>query len=137
MRSEKNIKCPTCKTCAFQYDGTPYFSSVQVKHEIVLIHHSPCPSFIGNCSKGIFFSLSCGSQSLHTFRRLQDRGCQCVGVNNNKARKSLNQQIPTNNSASSNNDDVGYLGDSSMASNGNKMNPTEDILKPTQLRIVL
>jgi hypothetical protein len=56
---KKNIKCPTCKTktCVFQYDGTPYFSSVLVKYEIVLIHHSPCPSSIGNCGKGLFFCL--------------------------------------------------------------------------------
>ncbi len=38
---KKHIKCPTCKTCVFQYDGTPDFSSVQVNYEIVLIitHH--------------------------------------------------------------------------------------------------
>ena len=58
--------------------------------------------------------------------RLQDRGCKCVGVNKKEAKRSLNQQIPTNDSAVSNNDDVGYLGDSSAASNGNKKNPTED-----------
>ena len=109
---KKHIKCPTCKTCLFQYDGTPHFSSVWVKYEIVLIHHSPCPSAIGNCGKGLFFCLSCGGRSSHTFGRLQDRGCKCVGVNNNKAKKYLNQQILTNDSAANNNDDVRYLGDS-------------------------
>jgi hypothetical protein len=43
-----------------------------------------------------------------------------------KTKKSLNQKIPTNKSAVSNNDDVGYLGDSSAASDGSKKNPTED-----------
>ena len=70
----ENIKCPTCKTCAFQYDRASYFSSVQVKHEIVLIHHSLYPSSIGNYGKGLFFSLSCGGQNSHTFGRLV-RGC--------------------------------------------------------------
>ena len=56
---KKSIKCPTCKTCVFQYDGTPDFSSVRVKYEIVLIHHSPCPSSVGNCGKGLFFCLFC------------------------------------------------------------------------------
>ena len=36
---KKNIKCPTCKTCVFQYYGTPHSTSVQVKYEIVLITH--------------------------------------------------------------------------------------------------
>ena len=43
-----------------------------------------------------------------------------------KTKKSHNQKIPKNDSAASNNDDVGYLGDSSAASNGNKNTPTED-----------
>ena len=55
---KKNIKCPNRKTCVFQYDGTPYFSSVRVKYEIVLIHHSPCPSSVGNYGKGLFFVYS-------------------------------------------------------------------------------
>ena len=40
--------------------------------------------------------------------------------------KSINQQILTNDSAMSNNDDVGYLRDSSAASVGNRKNHTED-----------
>ncbi len=91
----------------------------------MLIHHTPCPSSIGNCGKGLFFCLSCGSQSSHTFGRLQDRGCKCVGVKKNTAKKSLNQQIPINDSAASNNDDVGYLGDSNVVSDGNRKHPTE------------
>ena len=122
---KKSIKCPTCKTCVFQYDGTAYLSSVRVKYEIVLIHHSPCPSSIGNCGKGLFFCLSCGGQSSHTFGRLLDRGCKCVGVTKNKDKKSLNQQIQTNDRAASNNDDFGYLGDSNVVSNVNRKNPTE------------
>jgi hypothetical protein len=92
----------------------------------VLIHHSPCLSSIGNCGKGLFFCLSCDGQSSHTIWRLRDRGCKCDGVNKNKDKKSLNQQIRTNDSAASNNDDVGYLGDSNAASNCNRKNPTED-----------
>jgi hypothetical protein len=122
---KKNIKCPTCKTCVFQYDGTPDFSSVQVKYEIVLIHHSPCPSSVGNCGKGLFFCLSCGGQSSHTFGRLLDRGCKCVGVTKNKDKKSLNQQIKKNNSVASNNDDVGDLRNSNVVSDVNRKNPTE------------
>ena len=122
---KKSIKCPTCKTCVFQYDGTAYLSSVRVKYEIVLIHHSPCPSSIGNCGKGLFFCLSCGDQSSHTFGRLLDRGCKCVGVIKNKDKKRLNQQIQTNDSAASKNDDVGYLGDSNAGSDVNRKNPTE------------
>jgi hypothetical protein len=91
----------------------------------VLIHHSPCPSSIGNCGKGLFFCLSCGSQSSHTFGRLLDRGCKCVGVTKNNNKKSLSQQIQTNDSAASNNDDVGYLGDSNVVSDVNRKNPTE------------
>jgi hypothetical protein len=105
---KKNIKCPTCKTCLFHFNGTPYLSSLQIKYKIVLIYHSPCPSSIGNCGKGLFFCLSCGGQSSHTLGRLQDRGCACVGVNNNKTKRSLNQQNPTNNSAVCNNHDVRY-----------------------------
>ena len=122
---KKSIKCPTCRICVFQYDGTAYLSSVRVKYEIVLIHHSPCPSSIGNCGKGLFFCLSCGGQSSHTFGRLLDRGCKCVGVTKNKNKKSLNQQIQTNDSAASNNDDVGCLGDSNVVSDVNRKNPTE------------
>ena len=40
-------------------------------------------------------------------------------------KKSLNQQIQTNDSAASNNDDVGYLGDSNVVSDVNRKNPTE------------
>jgi hypothetical protein len=119
---KKNIKCPTCKTCVFQFDGTPDFSSVRVKYEIVLIHHSPCPSSVGNCGKGLFFCLSCGSQSSHTFGRLRDRGCKCVGVDKNKVKKSLNRQISTKDSAASCYEDVGYLGDSSAANDSNRKN---------------
>ena len=53
--------------------------------------------------------------------------------------KSLNQQIWTYNTAASNKDDVGYLRDSSAASNGNRKNPTEDsraTLKTIQQRIM-
>ena len=119
------MKCPTCKTCVFQYDRTAYLSSVRVKYEIVFIHHSPCSSSIENCGKGLFFCLSCGSQSSHTFGRLLDRGCKCVGVNRIHGKKSLNQQIWMNASAASNNDDVGYLGDSNVVSDGNRKHPTE------------
>jgi len=127
----KISSAPTCKTRVFQYDRTPDFSSVQVKYEIVLILHSPCPSSIGNCGKGLFFCLSCGRQSSHTFGRLLDRGCKCVGVNKNRDKKSFNQQILTNNSAVSNYDDVG-LRNSSAASVGNRKNPTEDSMSHSQ-----
>jgi hypothetical protein len=69
--------------------------------------------------------LSCGGQSSHTFGRLLDRGCKCVGVTKNKDKKSLNQQIQTNDRAASKNDDVGYLGDSNVGSDVNRKNPTE------------
>ena len=75
---KKYIQCPTCKACIFHFDGTHYFSTLLVKYVIVLIHHPSCPSAIGNCGKSLFFCLSCGGQSSHTFRRLQDRGCKCV-----------------------------------------------------------
>ena len=91
----------------------------------MLIHHSPCPSSIGKCGKGLFFCLSCGGQSSYTFGRLLDRGCKCVGVNKIKDKKSLNQQTRTNPSAASNNDDIGYLGDSNVVSDGNRKNPAE------------
>jgi hypothetical protein len=91
----------------------------------VIIHHSPCPSSIGNCGKSLFFCLSSDGQISHTSGRLLDRGCKCVGVSKNKDKKSLNQQIQINNSAASNNDDAGYLGDSNVVSNGNRKNPTE------------
>jgi len=59
--------------------------------------------------------------------RLQDRGCKCVGVNNkNNDKKRYNRQIPTNDSATSNYDDVRYVGDSSAANDGNRKNPTKD-----------
>ena len=92
----------------------------------MLIHHSPCPFSIGNCGKGLFFCLSFGGQSSHTFGRLQDRGCKCVGVNKNKDKKSFNLLIPTNDGAASNNDNIGYLGDSSAANDGNRKNSTGD-----------
>ncbi len=41
-------------------------------------------------------------------------------------KKSFNQQIPTNVSATCIYANVGYLGDSSVASVGNRKNPTED-----------
>jgi len=81
--------------------------------------------------KGPFFCLSCGAQSSHIFGRLQDRGCKCVG-DEKKTKKSLNQKVPTNNSAMSNNDDVGYLGDSSVAGDGNKKNSAEDSVSYSQ-----
>ena len=90
----------------------------------MLIHHSPCPSSIVNCGKGLFFCLTCGGQSSHTFGRQQDRGRKCVGVNKNKDKKSFNIQILTNNSVASNNDNIGYLGDSSATNDGNRKNPT-------------
>ena len=89
--------------------------------------------------KGSLFCLSCGGKSSHTFGRLLDRGCKCVGVNKNKDKKSLNQQIRTNNSAASNDDDVGYLGDRNVVSDGNRKNPTEagaSYLKTTKQRIM-
>ncbi len=85
---KKNIRCPTCKASLFHFDETPYFSSVFIKYEIVLIHHSPCPSSIGNCGRGLFFCLSCGGQSSHTLGRLQDRGCKCVEVNLSEEKSS-------------------------------------------------
>ena len=42
-----------------------------------------------------------------------------------KTKRAFNQQIQMNNSAASNNDDVGYLGDSNVVSNVNRKNPTE------------
>jgi hypothetical protein len=48
-----------------------------------------------------------------------------VGVNKIKDKKSLNQQIQTNASAASNNDDVGYSGDSNVVSDRNRKHPTE------------
>ena len=135
-----NIKCPTCKSSLFLFDGTPYFSSVRIINEIVQIHHSTCLSSIGNCGKALFFCLSCGSQSSHTSGRLQDRGCKCVRVNNNKAKNKSSEQNPAEESVMSNNDHVGYevadnnyepaseqWGDSEVNSTmGNIMNPTED-----------
>ena len=94
---KKNIKCPTCKASIFLFDGiTPCFSSVRIINEIVQIHHSPCQSSIGNCGKALFFCLSCGSQSSHTLGRLQDRGCKCVGVYNNKSKKSHSKKQQRN-----------------------------------------
>jgi hypothetical protein len=129
---KKNIKCPTCKTCVFHFDGTPDFSFVRVKYEIELIHHSPCPSSVGKCGKGLFFCLSCGAQSSPTFGRIQDRGCKCVGVDKNKVKKSHNRQILTKDSAASSCEDVEYLGESSMANDGNRKNPTGDIVSYSQ-----
>jgi hypothetical protein len=63
-------------------------------------------------------------QSSHTFGRLLDRGCKCVGVNKIHGKKSLNKQIQMNASAASNNNDVGYLGDSNVVSDGNREQPT-------------
>ena len=80
---KKNIKCPSCKSPLFHFDGRPYFSSAHIVNEIVVLHHSPCPSSIGNCGKALFFCLSCGSQSSHTSGRLQDKGCKCVRRNDN------------------------------------------------------
>ena len=75
---KKNIKCPSCKSPLFHFDGRPYFSSAHIVNESVVLHHSPCTSSIGNCGKVLFFCLSCGSQSSHTSGRLQDKGCKCV-----------------------------------------------------------
>jgi hypothetical protein len=88
LAQEEKYQAPPCKTCVFQYDRTCQLSSVWVKYEIMLIHHSPCPSSIGNCEKGLIFCLSCGSQSSHTFGRLQDRWCKCVG-DKKKAKRAL------------------------------------------------
>jgi hypothetical protein len=46
--------------------------------------------------------------------------------------KSYNQQIPTIDSAPSNYDKVGSLGDSSAANNGNRKNSTEDSVSYSQ-----
>ena len=49
--------------------------------------------------------------------------------------KGLNQQIRTNDSAVSNNDDVGYLGDSNVVSDGDRRTPqrlVQAILKTTK-----
>jgi hypothetical protein len=119
---KKNIKCPTCKTCVFQHYGTPHSSSVQVKYEIELIHHSPCPSSIRNCEKVSSFACPV---AVRVHINLGDY-CKCVGVKKNKDKKGLNQQIWTNDSAVSNNDDVGYLWDNNVASDGNRKSPTED-----------
>ncbi len=73
---KKNIKCPSCKSSLFHFDGMPFFSSVRIINDIVLIHHSQCQSSIGMCGKALYFCLSCGSQSLHTSGRLQDKGCK-------------------------------------------------------------
>ena len=75
---KKNIKCPSCKSPLFHSDGRPYFSSAHIVNEIVVLHHSPCTSSIGNCGKALFFCLSCGSQSSHMSGRLQDKGCKCT-----------------------------------------------------------
>ena len=80
---------------------------------------------MGNCRKGLFFCLSCGAQISHTFNRLQDRGCKCVGVNKKKDKNSFNQQIPTKDSVASNYDNIGYLGDSNVVSDVNRKTPTE------------
>ena len=66
--------------------------SVRGKYEIVLVRHSPCPFLIGNCGRELFFGLSFGGQSLHTLGRLQERGCKCVEVNANNAKKSSSQK---------------------------------------------
>ena len=75
---KKKIKCPSCKSSLFHFDGSPYFSSAHIVNEIMVIRHSPCLSSIGNCGKLLFFCLSSGCQSLHTSGRLQDKGCKCV-----------------------------------------------------------
>ena len=94
-----NIKRPTFNTCLFQYDGTPDFSSQRVKYEIVLIHHSPCPSSIGNCRKGLFFVY-------HVVLRvhIHSGDYNIVGSNvlestQTMTKMSLNQQILTYDSA--------------------------------------
>jgi hypothetical protein len=83
LHKKKNIKRPSCKSSLFHFDGRPFFSSAHIVNEIVVLHHSPCPSSIGNCGKALFFCLSCGSQSSHTSGRLQDKGCKCVRRNDN------------------------------------------------------
>ena len=93
---KKNIKCPSCKSSLFHFDGRPYFSSAHIVNEIVVLQHSPCPSSIGNCGKALFFCLSCGSQSSHTSGRLQDKGCKCVRCNdNNNVTKGHPESNPT------------------------------------------
>lgn len=141
---KKNIKCPSCKSPLFHFDGRPYFSSAHIVNEIVVLHHSPCTSSIGNCGKALFFCLSCGSQSSHTSGRLQDKGCKCVRRNdNNKVSEDHPKNMTTwergDNNAEILKDLVGYgLGDTSQpdsdrrcdsqvdATMGKETNPTEE-----------
>ena len=141
---KKNIKCPSCKSPLFHFDGRPYFSSAHIVNEIVVLHHSPCTSSIGNCGKALFFCLSCGSQSSHTSGRLQDKGCKCVRRNdNNKVSEDHPENMTTwergDNNAEILKDLVGYgLGDTSQpdsdrrcdsqvdATMGKETNPTEE-----------
>ena len=76
LNQKKNIQCPGYKSSLFHFDGMPFFSSVRIINDIVLIHHSQCQSSIGMCGKALYFCLSCGSQSSHTSGRLQDTGCK-------------------------------------------------------------
>jgi len=57
---KKNIKCPSCKSPLFHFDGRPYFSSAHIVNEIVVLHHSPCTSSIGNCGKDFSFACPVG-----------------------------------------------------------------------------
>ena len=84
---KKNIKCPSCKSSLFHFDRMPFFSSVRIINDIVLIHHSQCQSSIGMCRKALYFCFSCGSQSLNTSGRLQDKGCKakkCPSLKNHQ-----------------------------------------------------
>ena len=117
---KKNIKCPSCKSPLFHSDRRPYFSSAHVVNKIVVLHHSPCTSSIGNCGKALFFCLSCGSQSSHTSGRLQDKGCKCVRRSDKIiVTEDHSETIPTgargDNNTENNKYLVGYgLGDTSQ-----------------------
>ena len=116
---KKNIKCPSCKSSLFHFDGMPFFSSVRIINDIVLIHHSPCQSSIGKCGKALYFCLSCGSQSSHTSGRLRDKGC--------KVRKCPSVKKPSKNIAESREDDVGcVLNNTNQSAISDEQNKTED-----------
>ena len=116
---KKNIKCPSCKSCLFHFDRMPFFSSVRVINDILLIHHSPCQSSIGKCGKALYFCLSCGSQSSHTSGRLRDKGCM--------ARKCPSVKKPSKNIAESTEDNVDCVLNSTYQSViSHEQNKTED-----------
>ena len=126
-RSKIKIKIPVLykqdysvrPSSLFHFDGMPFFSSVRIINDIVLIHHSPCQSSIGKCGKALYFCLSCGSQSSHTSGRLQDKGC--------KARKCPSVNNPSKDIVESSKDCVGYqLNNSYQSAMGAEQNKTED-----------